>query len=80
MEDYTVGKMMFVGLVALVIWGVTALLQARSESARRLRLVVVGALALAVAAGLFVATGPIGFVAVLAVCAAGIWIYAGNKK
>lgn len=75
-----IGKVMFVGIVGLVIWAITALLQAKSETAHRLRVVVGGALGLGVAWIVFAVAGPVGFVIVLAIIGAGIWIAQGSKK
>lgn len=75
-----IGKVMFVGLVGLAIWAVTALLQGKSEGAHRLRVVIGGALALSAAAILFASAGPVGFIVVIAIIGACIWIFKGFKK
>lgn len=80
MEDAWIGKVMAAGLIGLVLWGITALLQARSEAARRARMVIGGALVLTVAWVVFLMAGPIGFIIVLAVLGAIVWIVKGSTK
>lgn len=79
-DEAWIGKVLFVGIVGLVIWAVTALLQAKGEGARRVRLVIGGAIALGVTAMLFAMAGPAGFVGVLVVLCASIWVFKGFKK
>lgn len=80
MEDAWIGKVMFVGLVGLVLWGITALLTAKGEGARRIRLVFGGALALGAAAVVFALGGPVAVLITLAVIGTGVWIAKGFKK
>ena len=80
MDESTIGKVLFVGIVGLVIWGITALLQAKSEVARRFRFVVGGALGLVAAWVWFMMVGPVGFVITLGLVGAGLWIVKGSKK
>lgn len=77
MEDAWIGKVLFVGLVGLVLWGVTALLQSKAESAHRARVVFGGVIILGVAWVIFMVAGPVGFITVLAVLGAGAWIFKG---
>lgn len=79
-DEAWIGKVLFVGLVGLVIWAITALLQAKGEGARRARLVIGGAIALGVAALLFALGGPIVFAVELVTLGAIIWIYKGYKN
>ena len=80
MDESVIGKVLFVGIAAVVISIIAAVLHSTSEGARRLRMVVGGAMALAVAAGWFMMAGPLGFIASAVVGAAGFWIYKGFKK
>lgn len=80
MEDAWIGKVMAAGLIGLVLWGITALLQARSEAAHRARMVIGGALALLAAWVVFLMAGPVGFIIVLAVIGAIVWIAKGSTK
>lgn len=80
MEDAWIGKVMAAGLIGLVLWGITALLQAKSESARRTRLVIGGALLLTIAWVVFMMVGPIGFITVLVIIGAIVWIAKGSTK
>ena len=80
MEDAWIGKVLFAGIVGLVLWGVTALIQSKSETAKRARIVIGGALILAVAWAVFMAAGPVGFIITLAVIGAGAWIVNGKTK
>ena len=80
MEDAWIGKVMAAGLIGLILWGITALLQARSGAARRARLVIGGALTLLVAWVVFMMVGPIGFIIALAVIGAIVWIAKGSTK
>ena len=75
-----IGKVLFVGAVALVLWGITALFQAKGESARRARLVIGGAVGLIVAWAWFMMVGPFGFTGTLVVLGAGYWVFSGSKK
>jgi hypothetical protein len=79
-DEAWIGKVLFVGIVGLVIWAITALLQAKSEGARRARVVIGGAIGLAVAWVVFMLAGPIGFIITLALAGAVIWIAKGTKK
>ena len=80
MEDNTFVKVVVVGLFALLIWGVTALLQAQGESARRARLVIGGALLLVLAWGVFTLAGPVGFLVIASIIGAITWVVKGSKK
>lgn len=80
MEDNTTGKIIFIGLVALVIWGVSAFITAEGEAARRARLIIGSAIGLGVAAIWFLMVGPIGFAITAMVIGAGFWIAHGNNK
>ena len=80
MEDAWIGKVMAAGLIGLVLWGITALLQARSEAARRARIVIGGAFALIIAWIVFMIVGPVGFIIALAIIGAGVWIVKGSKS
>lgn len=79
-DEAWIGKVLAVGLIGLVLWGITALLQARSEAARRTRIVLGVAIAIAVAAVWFMMVGPIGFAVTLVVLGAVFWIFSGSKK
>lgn len=79
-DEAWIGKVLFVGIVGLVIWAVTALLQAKGEAARRARIVIGGAIALGVAAMLFALSGPIIFAVELVTLGAIIWVFKGFKK
>lgn len=78
-DEAWIGKVLFVGIVGLIIWAATALLQAKGEGARRLRFVIGGAAALGVAAILFALGGPVIFAFELATLGAFIWIFKGYK-
>ena len=80
MEDNTTGKIIFIGLVALVIWGVTAFITAEGGVARRAKLVVGGIIATGVAAVWFLTVGPVGFAITAMNIGAGFWIAHGNNK
>lgn len=80
MEDAWVGKVMFVGLVGLALWGITTLLTAKGEGARRIRLVFSGLLALGATAVVFALGGPVAVLITLAVIGTGVWIAQGFKK
>lgn len=80
MEDAWIGKVMAAGLIGLVLWGIMALLGAQSEAAHRARVVIGGALVLAVAGIVFMVVGPIGFIFALAVIGAIVWIAKGSTK
>lgn len=80
MDENIVGKVLFIGIVGLFIWAVQALLSAKSEGARRTRLVIGGAVALGFAAFVFAAAGPIGFLITAGVLGAIVWITKGFKK
>lgn len=77
MEDAWIGKVLVAGIIGLVLWGVTALLQAKSDTAHRARVVIGGAIALGVAWVIFMVAGPVGFIITLAVIGAGAWIVKG---
>lgn len=80
-DEAWIGKVMAAGLIGLALWGITALLQAQGEGARRVRLVIGAAVALGAAAVLFAIAGPGGFFGALVVLAAAIWVFKGfNKK
>lgn len=79
-DEAWIGKVLFVGIVGLIIWAATALLQAKGEGARRLRFVIGGAAALGVAAILFALGGPVIFAIELATLGAFFWIFKGFKK
>ncbi len=80
MEDAWIGKVLFAGIVVATLFGFSTLLRAKSESARRLRVILGGASALALAWVVFMMLGPIGFVIALAIGSAGVWIAKGSKK
>lgn len=80
MEDAWIGKVMFVGLVGLALWGITALLTAKGEGARRIRLVFGGVLALGAAAVVFRLGGPVAAIITLAIIGAGVWVARGFNK
>ena len=80
MDDPAIGKIMAAGLIGLVLWGVFALLEAKSEVARRARLVIAWALVLAVGAFLLAALGPLGLGAVLVVLGVIVWVVRGTKS
>jgi hypothetical protein len=75
-----IGKVLFVGIVGLVIWAITALLQANGEGARRARRVLGGALVLAIGAILLAIGGPGLLAIVVVVGGAGVWIFKGIGK
>lgn len=79
-DEAWIGKVFFVGIVGLVIWGITALLQAKSESARRARVVLGATVGLGVAWVIFAVSGPLGVLTVAAVIGATVWIVKGSKK
>ena len=79
-DELWIGKVLAVGLFGLIIWAVTALLQAKSEVARRIRIVLAGLVVLAFGAFLFITGGP-GLVAlVVAVIGIVVWIFKGKGK
>lgn len=80
MEDATIGKVMFVGIIGLALWGITALLSAKGEGARRIRLILGGVLALGAAAVVFALGGPVAVIITLATIGAGVWVARGFKK
>ena len=80
MDESIIGKVLFVGIVGLVIWGIITLMQAKGEVARRFRLVVGGALGLVAAWVWFMMVGPVSFVITLGLVGAGLWIVKGSKK
>ncbi|MDP2371975.1 hypothetical protein [Rhodoferax sp.] len=80
MEDAWIGKVMFVGIVMLLLWGITALLTAKGEGARRIRLTLGGLLALGAVAVVFALGGPAAVIITLAILGAGAWIVKGFKK
>lgn len=75
-----IGKVLFAGIVGLVIWGATALLQAKSEVARRVRVVIAGFMVLAFTSAIFAAYGPGGVITVGALIGIVIWIVKGRGK
>lgn len=79
-DEAWIGKVLFVGIVGLVIWAATALLKAKGEVARRARLAIGGAIALGVAAMLFAMGGPVVFAVELVALGAVIWVFKGVKK
>ena len=79
-DEAWIGKVFFVGIVGLVIWGITALLQAKSEAARRARVVLGATVGLGVAWAIFAVSGPLGVLTVAAVIGATVWIVKGSKK
>lgn len=79
-DEAWIGKVLFVGIVGLSIWAIKALLTAKSEGARRTRLVLGGAAALGIAAMLFTLGGPVIFAVELVTLGATIWIFKGFKK
>lgn len=79
-NELWIGKVLAVGIFGLVIWGITALLQAKGEVARRIRMVLAGLITLAFGAFLFAGGGP-GLVAlVAAVIGIVVWIFRGKGK
>ncbi|GEM_PF-4197587 len=80
MQDAWIGKVMVVGIVGLVLWGITALLTAKGEGARRIRIVFGGVLALGAAAVVFALGGPVAVIITLAIIATGVWVVRGFKK
>lgn len=79
-DEAWIGKVLFVGIVGLAIWAVTALLRAKGEGARRARIVIGVAIALGVAAMLFALGGPVVFAVELVTVGAIVWIFKGFKK
>lgn len=79
-DEAWIGKVMAAGLIGLTLWGITALLQAQGEGARRARLVIGGAIALGVAAMLFALGGPVIFAIEMVIFGATIWVVKGFKK
>lgn len=79
-DEAWIGKVLFVGIVGLCIWAIKALLTAKSEGARRTRLVLGGAAALGIAAMLFTLGGPVIFAVELVTLGAIFWIFKGFKK
>jgi hypothetical protein len=79
-DEAWIGKVLFVGIVGLSIWAIKALLTAKSEGARRTRLVLGGAAALGIAAMLFALGGPVVFAVELVILGAIIWVFKGFKK
>jgi len=79
-EEAWIGKVLFVGLVGLAIWGITALLQAKGEAAHRTRIVFGAVIGLAIAWVIFAVSGLIGVIIVAAVIGAVTWIIKGAKK
>jgi len=79
-DELWIGKALFVGLVGLTIWGITALLQAKGEGARRVRLALGWAIGLAVAWAWFMMVGPIGFTTTLVFAGVTTWIIKGFRK
>lgn len=75
-----IGKVFFVGIVGLVIWGITALMQAKSEAARRVRIILGSLLALGIGAILFAVGGPGLLAGAIIAIAAITWIVKGFKK
>lgn len=80
MEDPWIGKVLFIGIAAAFIWGVTALLGAKGETARRARIVIGGAIALIAAWVWFLMTGPAGLLIGLGIIGAVTWVVRGAKK
>jgi len=79
-DEAWIGKVLFVGIVGLCIWAIKALLTAKSEGARRTRLVLGSAAALGIAAMLFALGGPVVFAVELVTLGAIVWIFKGFKK
>lgn len=79
-DEAWIGNVVFIGTVGLAIWDITALLQAQSEGARRVRLVIGGAIAFGVAAMLFAISGPVIVAVELVTLGPIIWIFKGFKK
>jgi len=79
-DELWIGKVLFVGLASLTIWGVGALLTSRSEGARRIKVVIGGLITLSIGAILFAIGGP-GLLAVgIIVVAIVIWVGRGFSK
>lgn len=79
-EEAWIGKVLFVGIVGLIIWGIIALMQAKSEAAHRARVVLGGTIGLGIAWAIFAVSGPLGVLTVAAVIGATVWIVKGSKK
>jgi O-antigen/teichoic acid export membrane protein len=79
-DEAWIGKALFVGIISFVVWVISILISSKGEGAKRLRLIVVGAIALGVAALLFAMVGPVGLLVILVIGAAGVWVYNGFKK
>lgn len=79
-HELWIGKVMAAGLIMLVVWGIISLATAKSEVARRIRVVVGIVVGLAVLSLLFFAYGPIGVVIVGAICGAIYWVAQGRGE
>lgn len=79
-DEAWIGKVLFVGIVGLAIWAITALMQAKSEVAHRVRVVLGAVVGLGIAWVIFAVSGPIGVLTVAAVIGATAWIIKGSKK
>jgi len=79
-DEAWIGKVMAAGLIGLTLWGITTLLRAKGEGARRVRLVIGVGVAIGVAAMLFALGGPVIFAVELVTLGAFIWIFKGFKK
>lgn len=77
MEDPWIGKVMFAGIVVVVIWAINALFTSKSEVARRTKIVLLGLLALGVVLGVFAAVGPIGLAVTVVAIGVVVWIARG---
>jgi hypothetical protein len=77
MEDPWIGKVMFVGIVMFVVWLIQTLFTAKTEVARRIKIVLACLVALAFVAGVFAAVGPVGLAVTLVAIGVVIWIVRG---
>lgn len=79
MENNFIGKVLFAGAVMLLIAGITALLNAKGEGPRRIRLLLGGLIILGLLALVLEAAGPGGLALVVVVIGAITWIVRGFK-
>ena len=80
MDDFIFGKVMVAGLVFLVIVGIGALLEAKGEGARRIKLVLGAMLVLGLAAFIVGVAGLGGLLLVAIVIGVGTWIVRGFRR
>lgn len=79
-DEAWIGKVMAAGAIGLALWGITALLQAKSEVARRVRIVLGVAVVLIALTAVGDEGGPVAVGLALAILGAGYWIFSGSKK